>query len=1109
MKMLNRIPLLIAITTILFPVVSIEAQDTIAVGSGSYASFPPPQANAGSLPTQSAYVVTTNGVPIPTNKWWTDLIMHQYAGKLWAYPLTVSADAQGINIYHPINWVPSGTTPQLALNSPISIRGRGFAPADARALRWGDWTVAFRLQQFANQLMDVTIGHGLPYVWVEFTGVQPQISFASGVTYFDDTATALSLPLTTDHFGISYPSLGSSHYFGVFAPDNTQFVLSNGVINVTFAGTNQFLVVSVLSAPTDLAYFSQFAYAVPRDSQMNWGYDPVTGVVTTRWHLATQVLQGTEPRVIQGWLAHHWRDTTNDLTFNGINYSTARGPMKCATGTDFQILYPFPGIPPTLPAPVSLGKPNDYVPSRMNSYIASAAANTNLAPDTYWAGKDMLRWAQHMAFAHELGRPEFATLENTLRLALQNWYTYTPNESTDYFAAYPAWKALVGFQSSYGSEQFADQHFHYGYFAHASALLGMYDRAFLQDYGSMARLVAKEYANWDRNDPDFPFLRTFDIWSGHSQASGFPDSGRGGNQESSSEAVQSWGGLFLLGAMMGDDQMRAAGAMGYAMESSATREYWFDEHGDVWPPVYAKSIVGILWDNGQDFQTYFGANPIYIHGIQWFPISPVLSYLVRDPEFARDNYNNMLTEQLNQMGENSISSMGAQWGNYALDYALQFDPDSVAAQMDALYAAGDPVATDPFYAGVTYYFTHATRRLGSIQWQFHISVPTSAVYYNTNSAQLFCIAYNPLTNSQVATVYSNNVAIDTLALPPLTLVTQTLLQSTNLVTIVTNPVPAVIVSGVVIRWPTMVSTNYQAQWAGDLTPNTSWTNLAEQRTGDGTTNSLFDPFEPYDQKFYRVLAIGWDDEGGSSGGNLLLNPGFEAAGTTASNAVNWTVAQASGGPVSALRTNRNPHSGSFHYEIHLASVGAGPVVQLQQSNVPVTGGTANRFSFYANRLTGSAGDNDQYNIQWFGPGLLGQTGFIGYAPGANVYSPIIANGLIAPTNATSATVIFYFAGAASPSQSATIQIDDVSLANTNSMASGGSGITNQVQAGIIRATAVGWFASNNVPYQVQWASDTNTWNNLGSPVMGTGSSNTVVDTSGQPEHTFYRVLSIQ
>src|SRR5215470_3334487 len=139
---------------------SAVAQTVVPVGAGSYASYPPSQANAGTLPTASpVYLVTTNGAPIPSNKWWTDLLVHQYAGNMWAQPLTVSADAQGVNVYDPINWVPSGSTPQLALDGLVTIRGQQFAPADARALRWGDWTVSFRMQQSISQFIDVTLGH--------------------------------------------------------------------------------------------------------------------------------------------------------------------------------------------------------------------------------------------------------------------------------------------------------------------------------------------------------------------------------------------------------------------------------------------------------------------------------------------------------------------------------------------------------------------------------------------------------------------------------------------------------------------------------------------------------------------------------------------------------------------------------------------------------------------------------------------------------------------------------------------------------------------------------------------------------------------------------------
>ena len=817
---------------------------------------------------------------MPSNRWWTDLINHQYAGNMWALPLTVSADAQGINIYNPINWVPSGPTPQMVLDGQVTIRGQGFSPADARALRWGDWTVSFRMQETAGEFMDVTLGRGLPSVWVEFTGVQPQIAFPGGTpSFFDDNGSTLSFPLTGNHFGAS----SANRHWGVFAPDNTQFSVSNGVVSATFAnGAVAFLVVSALPVRSNLSYFAQFARAVPRDSRTDWNYNPTGGTVTTTWHLDTQILQGSQPQVIQGWLAHHWRTTSNDLAFNGINYSTARGPLKCTVGTDFQIAYPFSGLPPTLPPPAPVGRTNDYVPARMNSLITSVAASTNIPPDTYWGGKELLRYAQHLAMASDMGRPEAAALKNTLKSALQNWFTYTPGEPTCYFAAYPAWKALVGFQASYGSQNFNDQHFHYGYFTHAAALLGMYDQSFLTNYGPMAKLVAKAYANWDRSDTNFVMFRTFDLWSGHSQASGFPDSTRGGNQESSSEAVNSWCGLFHLGAALGDDQMRAAGAMGYVMESAATREYWFNEYGGVWPAVYNRSVVGILWDNGQDYQTYFGMNPSYVHGIQWLPLSPASVYLAQNPAFAQQHFDTFLAEQLAVTGSNSISSMGAQWGNYALWYALQFNPDYVAAQVDGLYAASDPVATDPMYAGTTYYFAHVYRNLGSIQWQFHLSVPTSAVYYNTNTAQYSYVAWNPLGTNQIAVVYSNHTAIGSLLLPARSVISSHTLGTNGIPLTVLSTSPSANQANVPFSL-TQVEVSFNqpvsaASLSGAAIAGPGVTGLAYAQ-GDGTPVIAFDiigalePAQPYTVTIPGTAAV--------DGGTNTLGTSYSFAFTTA------------------------------------------------------------------------------------------------------------------------------------------------------------------------------------------------------------------------------------
>lgn len=244
-----------------------------------------------------------------------------------------------------------------------------------------------------------------------------------------------------------------------------------------------------------------------------------------------------------------------------------------------------------------------------------------------------------------------------------------------------------------------------------------------------------------------------------------------------------------------------------------------------------------------------------------------------------------------------------------------------------------------------------------------------------------------------------------------------------------------------------------------------------------------------------------------SGQAQILNPGFEVPGATPSSATNWTVAQAAGGPVYAVRTNNNPHSGSAHFEVRLASTGAGPVVEFTQAGIPVTGGTTYPFTFYANALSGSAGYNAQWRVLW---NAGGDTGYQTFNPGNNAYA-FISNSLTAPLTATLATVYFHFAGAAIPSQSATIQLDDVSLGATNGVP-GGEGNTNRILVSITRGAGVRWFASNSVTYQVQWSSEllgTNTvWNNLGNAIAGNGATNTVFDPASPP-HSYHRVLSIQ
>lgn len=656
--------------------------------------------------------------------------------------------------------------------NPGATFSTDFAPQDARALTWSDWLVRMRLADAAEHRMDVTFGHGLPFAWVECAGIEPRIRTTATARYFDDAGATVTFPATADRVGVEF----DGRRFGIYAPAGSALNVAGDTLAVQFTTGDAYLAVAALTSDADLAGLAPYAYALPRETRFDWTLNRETSTVDTTWTVSAEALRGTSTAVLQGWLPHHYRTTTNDLAFSGPQYLTPRGQLKCAAGNTFSLSWPFHGVLPNLPAPAPLGVANDYDPARMRLYLTMYAGKTGYGGDTYWGGKDIEQLGLYLNFAAETGHAAaFVTLRATLRGALADWYTYTPGESEHYFAAYPHWGALVGFNESYYSFEFTDHHFHYGYFAMATALLGMHDPAFLADYGPMATLVAKEYANWDRADTRFPFLRTFDPWRGHSYAGGLSSPG-GNNQESSSEAIQSWAGLFLLGSVLGDEDMAAAGAMGHAIETEAMLEYWQNMYGasgqsGTFSPAYPKTITGILFDSGQAYATYFSGDPAWIYGIQWLPISPAMYHLVRDPAFAAEQYDAMMAERdawlAAETGEpNTFSGMGAALANVVLGYAQLFDPAWVAQQLDTLWTAEDQVARDNSTPGITYYFTHANRMLGAVQWNAHLDVPTSQVFFNGETGAHAYVAYNPADDFDLATVTSNGVALGRMLLPP-------------------------------------------------------------------------------------------------------------------------------------------------------------------------------------------------------------------------------------------------------------------------------------------------------------------------------------------------------
>ena len=146
----------------------------------------------------------------------------------------------------------------------------------------------------------------------------------------------------------------------------------------------------------------------------------------------------------------------------------------------------------------------------------------------------------------------------------------------------------------------------------------------------------RDIANPSGGDPRFPRFRHMDFFRGHSWAPGLFALADGQNQESTSEAVNAWYALRLLGLATGDARMSELGRVLLALEVDSARTYWqIPAASAVYQdPFAANMCVGILFATKAVFATFFAAGPEYVFGIQMLPYTPASEELV-SPDLGR------------------------------------------------------------------------------------------------------------------------------------------------------------------------------------------------------------------------------------------------------------------------------------------------------------------------------------------------------------------------------------------------------------------------------------------------------------------------------------------
>ena len=752
MKLVSSVSRYLGISLSLLVSIALSAQTPVPVGSGSYASYAPLRKSrtadhggcqAYQMEHRTLYLPDSllarlgmpNGsrqgtIALPTNDWWTYALVNEWTGKIWMYPGWVEATDNGIDIGYPDHWEPTGC--EMKWDTPLRVTftntatGKKASFQEALVYNWSDFMMSFIMQD-GEAWVRVTCMHGSPIVWLEASGITMTVSNPDAAKY------------------------------AVFEQDGQMSV-------------------ALLTDGLDASTVAPYAFRIPRQTRMSYAYDANSSSLTTTFHV--------DQSVLMGFLPHHYYSEEGlgvpSLPMLQPTYQTPRGQMRLAEGNDFTFTYPVHGFLPYFPAPMEWKE--DFSATRMTELNADYAKRGSFGGDTYWGGKGLTQMAHYMTFALQMGdTATFRMAKQRLKDVLIDWYTYTPGEDRYYFARYPRWGALIGMDPSYDSDTFNDHHFHYGYFIYSSALLCMLDEDFRQQYGAMAREVARDYANWQRS-ADEPWFRTLDPYCGHSFAGGLGNGGNGNGQESTSEAIQGWGGVWLLGAALQDQDMLEAGIMGYTLETRATSEYWFDrQRRNIDFTKYNHPYCCNLTMQGVGWWTWFSGDLVWMHSIQWLPISPILTNaFCEDLPFARWDYTQMYAAK--EVGDYEAPQGGlgdeSGLGNVCLSYLSLFDADSAVRVWNRMDNMGKALAKNPDTGGITYWLAHSHQALGEKRYDIYANHPMACAYTDTLSGRTTYAVYN-VGNTNLSVHFFG--AVDTTVTVPhgLTLICGTQTQTTT------------------------------------------------------------------------------------------------------------------------------------------------------------------------------------------------------------------------------------------------------------------------------------------------------------------------------------------
>jgi endo-1,3(4)-beta-glucanase len=582
----------------------------------------------------------------PTNSWLSGMVLQKTPLAVYPMPLSFLAKDTGFEIGLP-----------TVLSTPTIITGEHVPGIIANI----QGATTFRLTRYDKISATLTYYNGM--------GPLGSLTLAEGSPYvFYHPATSTTLTLNN----VTSVKSSDSSYLRYTNNGHDYVIVAGKGSSIKITGTTAIIATSRNSLVTFYALSSG-----SNDSLKNLAGNELAGVGTSyssdSMHSNTifnYKTSNNKPTVF-ATMSYENEINSGELL---ATYDSVYGPMRATEGNEFTTQVTLQQPSDELNLSKLTGAQKQII---MNNLVQDVASTSITAPDSYYSGKELARAATLLDIAEQLHQADSITKLKTILNA-----AFATRLSPSFFYYDSTLKGMAAITPGFGSEDFNDHDFHYGYFIYAASILGKYDENFVTKYQKQINLLVADIASYDLMT-NFPIDRYYDAYAGHSWAAGlapFPD---GNNQESSSEAINAWNGVALWATLTHNPGLGSSATWMLSNEAATARSAWRSVDTNAsYLKNYTSPLASLNFGGKRTYTTFFSDEPNAKLGIQLLPLSPMMLSFSSDKNISQTVNSSIKNDNFN-----------VALGDYDLMYLALSDPSKAASlvnkQQDAFIDDGN------------------------------------------------------------------------------------------------------------------------------------------------------------------------------------------------------------------------------------------------------------------------------------------------------------------------------------------------------------------------------------------------------------------------------------